>query len=119
MRTGFFLAGEKTGAFHHHINTEFSPGQLGRIALSEHFDAAISHHKGVAINADILSKTPMRGVILQQVGVCRRITQIIDRDDFELILLARLEHGPEHIAADPAKTINCYFDRHGLISLFD
>ena len=47
------------------------------------------------------------------------ITQIVDRDDFKLILLARFEHGPEHIAADPAKTINCYFDRHGFISLFD
>ena len=119
MRAGFFLAGEKTGAFHHHINAKLSPRQLGRIALSEDLDAAIAHHKGVVIDADILAETAMCGVILQQVGVCRRVTQIIDRDDFKLILLARFEHGPEHIAADPAKTINCYFDCHGLISLFN
>ena len=45
------------------------------------------------------------------------VTQIIDGNDLEATLLARFEHRPEYIAANPTETIDCYFDRHGLISL--
>ncbi len=59
----------------------------------------------------------MGRVILQQVRISASIPQIVDRHNIELVLLTGLEHRPENVTANATESIDCYFDRHWLISL--
>ena len=54
----------------------------------------------------------MGGVVLGQVGVGFRLAQIVDGDDLDIMLLATFIVGTQHIAANPAITIDCNANRH-------
>jgi hypothetical protein len=116
MRTGFFLAREESGALHHNIHTQISPRQLGRITLRKHLHPPTAHQKGITLYGYGLAKSAMCRIVLKKVSDGRGIPQIIYGYHLKLILLSRLKHCTKHVTSDSAKTINCYFDRHGLIS---
>ena len=60
----------------------------------------------------------MGRVVLQKMRIGCCITQVVDCHHLELVLLAGLKHRSEDVAANPAKTIDCYLDRHELNSLY-
>ena len=119
VRPGLRLAREEAGAFHHEIDAERLPGQLGRVALGHDLDAVVVDDDAVAIHAHRRRKAPVRGVVLQQVGVGLRVAQVVDRDELQIVFfLAAFTHcfivGPQHHASDAPKTVDGYLD-HPLI----
>ena len=53
----------------------------------------------------------MRGVVAQQVGVGLDRAEIIDADDLDIVALCFCD-GTQHVAADPAKSVDRYPDSH-------
>ena len=54
----------------------------------------------------------MGRVVLGQVGVGLRLTKVVDGNDLNVVFLAALIVGPQHVAADAAVTIDRNFDGH-------
>ena len=76
MGASLFLARKKPSALHHHINPQLGPGQLRRIPLGQDPDPLFTDSKGIAFNADVLGKTAVRCVILQQMRIGVGIPQM-------------------------------------------
>ena len=55
----------------------------------------------------------MCGVILGQVGVRRRIAEIVDRNDLYVMLFTAFVVSAKHVAADTAIAIDGNLDGHG------
>ena len=53
----------------------------------------------------------MDRVVAQQVGVGLDRAEVVDRDDLD-VGAARLDDRPQHVAPDPAETVDCHLDRH-------
>jgi hypothetical protein len=51
------------------------------------------------------------------VGVRLGLAEVVDRDDLDVVLLAALVVGAEHVAADAAIAVDGDFDGHGQISV--
>ncbi len=80
-------------AFHHNVDTQFLPRQLGGIFLRQHLDwLAVSDVHRVAFDTHSTGVTAMNTVKLEQVGVVFSRAEIIDGDDFDVCTL-RLSHG--------------------------
>jgi hypothetical protein len=113
---GLLLGGEVAGALQHHVDPQLAPGQLGRVAVGEHADLVAVDHHVVAVDAHDAGELAVRGVVLRQVGVGLRVTQVVDGDDLDVVLLATFVVGAQHVAADAAIAIDGNFDGHGEIS---
>ncbi len=87
---GLFLGREKAGAFHHHVDAEFAPGQLGRVAVGQHANLVAVDDHVVALNRHGAGKTAVRGIVLRQVRIGLGIAEVVDRDDLDIVLLAAL-----------------------------
>ena len=112
MCAGFFLGGEEARTFHHHVDAQFTPRQLGRIALSQHTNFVTIDDDVVALHRDSAGKFAMRRVVARQVGIGFHRAQVVDRHDLDIVFLVALVVGTEDIAADAAVTVDGDFDGH-------
>src|SRR6476660_6240925 len=115
VRPGLRLAREKAGAFHHEIDAKRFPRQLRRIAFGYDLDAVVVDDDAVAVHAYRRRKAPVRGVVLQQVGVGLRVAQVVDRHELQGVLLAAFIVGPQHHASDASKTVDRYLDHPNML----
>ncbi|OEV16744.1 hypothetical protein AN221_31565 [Streptomyces nanshensis] len=71
---------------------------------------------GVGGVADLCLETTQDGVVLQQVGRGRSVTQVVDSHDLDVRTL--LEQRAEVVATDAAEAVDAYADRHEPISSY-
>ncbi|MCY1445013.1 hypothetical protein D9M71_615120 [compost metagenome] len=99
--------GEVAGAFEHYIDGFGLPRQLGRVANGTDGNAVAIDGQAFVIELDIGSKDAMNTVVLEQVRIDRAVTQVIDRDDLQVLTVALGIECAKDVAADAAKAIDC------------
>ena len=100
-----FLRIEGARALHHDVDVEFSPGDLLRVARGEDADAvAVDDQRVRAFDLHVSVEAAVAGVVLEKMGVDGEVAGGIDRDDFDVMLLAALVVSAENVAADAAET---------------
>jgi len=115
VQAGLFGRGEETGALHDHVNPEFAPGQLGRVAVGQHANLVAVDDHVIAFHFHGAGEAAMRGVVARQVGVGVNRTQVVDRDDLHVFATAFIER-TQHIAPDSSVPVDPDLDRHRLPS---
>ena len=112
VRRGLRLAGEEARTLEHKIDAELAPRELRGVALRQHLDAiAVDHHR-VALDRDRTGELAVRRVVAGQVGVGRRVAEVVDRHDLDLARAARFVERAQHIAPDAAVAVDAHLDRH-------
>ena len=86
MHHGFFFGGKFTGALEHQVHLMLAPRGLQRIARRIHFDAITINHHMITIDGDCAWKTPMRRVVLGEMGIDINIAHRIDGNNFDVAL---------------------------------
>ena len=113
MDLGFFLAAESAGTFHHQIDIQRFPRQLGRVAGGEEGDFVAVDQQIAAVFFNFGGKAAVHGVKLGQVSVGGQIAAAVDGDDFELVAQTVFVDGADNLTADAAVAVDGDFDRHG------
>ena len=115
-----FLAGVEAGAFQHYIHADLAPGAVVGIGESIDLDLLAVHNNGilsgfhsVLVLTDLAQERALSGIVLEQVCQHCRAGQVVDGHN---IIALGLEHLAESQAANTAKTIDCYFNRHNFAS---
>ena len=103
--------GEEAGAFQRDVDAVRGMRQVGRIALGRNVDALAVDDQIVAIDFDRAAKGTVNTVTLEQHGIGLGRSQIVDRDQFEVMIGARKDR-PRHIAPDAPETVDRNLDRH-------
>jgi hypothetical protein len=103
--------GEDAGALQHDIDPEILPGQILDRALAQHLDRTGATLQRVALEPDLAGEPAMHGIVAEQVGVGLGRGQIVDRDHADVAALL-LDYRAQHIAADPAKAVDCHTNAH-------
>src|SRR6185295_17930748 len=80
----------------------------------EHLDGVAVDGDAVGGVADLCLQTTQDGVVLQQVGRGRSVTQVVDSHDLDVRTL--LQQRAEVVTTDAAKAVDAYADRHEPIS---
>src|SRR5690606_26146171 len=100
---------ENAGRFHDILDTQLSPGQILRILLSKYPDLLAVDNNTVAVDAHFALELAVHRIILQQMGQCRSVSQVVDGHKFEIGVV---DPSSEDQPADTAKTIDTYSDCH-------
>jgi len=108
---GLFALREDARAFHHDVDAEFLPRQLGRVPLGRDLDAPLAHIHPIVAGRDRVRIEAVHGIVLEQMGVGLHGAEIVDADDLQ-ILAARFRDRAQHEAADATETVDCDFDSH-------
>ena len=90
----FFLAGEETGGFMDHVHAQFVPGQLCRVPFRQHPYPVVVDQHIIAVYRYRSGKLAVGGIVAGQVGVGIRISQVVDRNDADLVGTAALVQRP-------------------------
>jgi len=106
------LVVKKAGAFHDDIDTQLTPGNVGRVTLCEYTDLVAIDDHVVTLNHYGTGKFAVRRVVASEMRIRFRITQIIDGNDLDIILLAAFVVSTQYIAPDAAVAIDRNFDGH-------
>jgi hypothetical protein len=118
LRRGVAL-GEEAGAFHHHVDIELTPGQLGGIALRQHFHKSkIAEIEAVGPRLDLAGDAAMHRVPFQQMSVRLNRAQIVDGDEFE-IAPACFIGGAQHQPPDTPEPVDGNPNGHSHFSLVE
>ena len=121
MAAGFLRLGEEAGRFHHHLDAELGPGQLGRGPGADHENFAAVDHQDVVLGlvrsglfrGDGALEPALRGVVLEQVGEIVGRDDVADGDDVQgRAEQALLDQCPEDQPADAAEPVDCDFYCH-------
>src|SRR5690606_40955706 len=95
-----------------------APWQFCRIAIGKNTDLVAIDYHVITIDGDSTREAAMCSVILSQVGIGLGIAQIIDRDDFNIMLFATFIVSTQYITADAAVAVNCNTNGHYILSCF-
>src|SRR3984885_1790987 len=115
MGRRFLPRGENARAFERNVDAESFVRKLGRILDRGHlYLVAVDDHR-VALDLDLVRKTPVDAVVAQEVRVRLHRTEIVDGDDLNA-LAARLHKPAEHQPPHPAEPIDPYLGTHRLFS---
>jgi hypothetical protein len=106
------LAREEPGAFEHDVDLEILPRQFRRIALCAHEDAIAVHDNMIAIHRDRGRKLAVRAVVLGEMRVGLRVTEVVDRHELQLMLAAAFIVGTQNIASNAPVSVDCHSNRH-------
>src|SRR6266404_2471021 len=112
MRTGFGLAGEEPGALEHDVHGEFLPRQFGRVPLRAYLDLVAVDDKEIAFDRNSARKLAVRRVVLGEMRIDLRITEVVDRDDLDVVFFTALVVGAQDVAADAPVAVDCNPDGH-------
>ena len=118
MHVGFGFAGKRACTFHHQIDPQIFPRQLGRVAGGEERDfVAVDDEVGCVVG-NVCVKAAVYGVELGQVRVGFEAAAGIDGHDFQLVLKIVVIDGAQHLAADASVAVDGNFDAHGRILVY-
>ncbi|MNY43459.1 hypothetical protein D3C86_1784200 [compost metagenome] len=112
MQAGLVALGEDAGAFQHDVDAHFAPRQFGRVADRQELDRLTIDHQLVAGQFHGARERAVDGVVLGQVGVQFRIAQIVDGNDFNILVGEAFLPGTQYHATDTAIAVNCQFQCH-------
>ena len=106
--------GEKPGRFQGDFDAQFSPGQVAGIPFGTDSDGTPVDDHRVPVDLDGAREAALGAVVLEQVGQCLGVPEIIDADDLEFV--AAGGQRPERDATNPTKPVDTYLDCHGVDS---
>jgi hypothetical protein len=95
---------EHAGRLDHGVDPEIPPGQLRRVALTEHGDAPLGRHELVILQRQGMGKRAHDRVVVEQVTQRIVIEKVIDRHDLNV---AALLDDAKYGAADAAEPVDC------------
>ncbi len=111
VQVGAFAVAEHARRLDHDLAAQLAPRQFGRVALGEDRKAVAVDDQGVAVDFDGSGETAVDRVVLEQVGERRRVGQVVDADDVEVVVFA-FEDGAKDEPSDAAKAVDTEFDSH-------
>ena len=109
MLGGIVALGELAGRLEHDVDAEILPRQLRRILLREHLELIAADLDGVAGGADRHGEVAEHRVVFQQVRERRRVGDVVDRDDVDVVVRQRRAHD---VAADSSEPVDADLDGH-------
>ena len=74
-------------------------------------DRAVAAIDRVALDRDFAGEAAVHGIVAQQMGVGLDRSEIVDGDDFDIVAPG-LDGGAQNVAADAAKSVDGYANRH-------
>jgi hypothetical protein len=107
--------GEEARGLDDNVNTQFAPGEVGRIALGKDLDDAAVDNEVALFDFNGLGQPTADGVVLQKVGKRLGTREVVDRNNFEVRTLG--ECCAEVVAADAAKAVDTNTGGHYSVSL--
>src|SRR5690606_3086925 len=109
---GLLLGREKAGALEHDIDLELGPGQFGGIALCKYPDAVAVDNDRVAVDLYGARELTVRRVVLSEMRVDFGGAEVVDGNDFNVVLLPAFIMCAQNIAANTAVAIDGDADGH-------
>ena len=110
IEVGLCLLGGKkcAGAFENILDTHFTPGKLGGVAVADNGNALAVYDDCAVIGLNGAVKATVNGIILY--GVCELSGGLVGSVDCDDLDIVGNDCGSENQTTDTAKTVNCYFD---------
>jgi hypothetical protein len=99
-----------------YINAQLTPGEFSRIPLGQNPDLIAIDNHVLAFDRDLSRKTAMNTIVLGEMGIDSRISEIVDSYDPQLVGASRFVQGSQYVAADPAIAVDANIYHHALIS---
>ena len=115
MRRCFFFGGEKASALEYHINAQLTPWNLRRIALGKHSNLVAVDDHVITVDCHSAGKLAVGGVVARQVRVGLWLTEIVDRNNLNIIFLTAFVVCAQYVAADSTVTVDGNLDGHGVL----
>ena len=84
---GVGTLGEDAGAFHHHVDVEGAPRQVGRVALGEHLDRLAADRDRGLVDPDGGVERAVGRIAAQQMGVHLGRAEVVDGDECDVVAL--------------------------------
>jgi len=81
VQLGFLPVGEQSGRFKHHIDVQFFPREIRRVALLQHFDFVTAHDDVFVIVTDLAVEFAMHRIPFEQMRQGVRVSEIVDREN--------------------------------------
>ena len=106
---GQLRLGEFSRGLDHDLHAERTPVELGRLPFREHANLLAIDADGVFASGDVVGQIAQDGVVLQQMRQRLGAGQIINRYDVNFLVI---ECGTKNVAADAAKSVDAYLNRH-------
>ena len=101
--------GELAGGLDDHLRADDSQSSLaGSFSAKTRMLLAVDAD-GVGGGGDVVRQVAEDGVVLQQMRQCLGVGEVVDRDEFEVLVG---ERGAQNVAADAAEAVDAYFDCH-------
>jgi len=101
--------GEPPGRLDHDIDLHVLPRKLARVGDREDGITATVDHQIAALCLDLLVVTPVDGVIFEEIGHVCNLSDVVNRDNFQLRSSGR---DLERLAADSSEPVDCYTRGH-------
>ena len=111
MRFGRGGVSEAAGGFDDDLSAVAGPVDLGGHLDAVDLDAFSVDGDFPVGRLHVGVQTPQNGVVLQQVRERFRVGQVVGRHDFDA-RLGLTERGAQHVAPDPPKAVDRYFNGH-------
>ena len=105
-----FPIGKPSGRLKDDLDVQLFPRQLLRILHRQHFDRLSVDQDLIVFCFDAPLEGAVHRVVLQQIGQCLGVGQIIDGDELQLRIA---EGSAQDVAPDPSESIDADFDSHG------
>ncbi len=102
-----FLCKEKASAFKYIFSTNFIPFQVCRIFLCSNTDTLSVYNKLAIFNFNFSIESAVNSVVVKHICNIIHFEEVVDSDNFYII---PLKGSPEGQTADPAKTVDTYFN---------
>jgi hypothetical protein len=109
---GLRLGRKKPGALQNYIYAQVTPGQRGRVSVSQHPNTIAIHDHAIAIDVDRSWKTAMRSVVTREVCVGLRVAEVVNGDNLNGVRFTALVMSPQNVPTNAAVAINCNPNRH-------
>ena len=101
--------GEEAGRLEHHVDAEFPPGQVLRVALGQNLELLACGGDRPVAGAGPALEPAEHGVVLEQVRHRRGVRKVVDRNDVDVGTLPHL--GAKEVPPDPPKPVDPNLDR--------
>ena len=109
LLAGCFGGGESTRRFENDVDFQIPPRKLGRILVREHANLVTIDIDAGPVGGDFACVSPMNRIVLEEMGECFRVGEIVDRNEVDCILAgAVLSRRTKHLPADSSKSIDAY-----------
>src|SRR5674476_539295 len=102
-----FLCKKKSGGFNHIFSADLIPFQGCGIFLGSYADALSIYNKLPILNFNFPIESAVNSVVFKHISNILHFEEVVDSNYFYII---PLQGSPERQPADPAKTVNTYFN---------